>query len=176
MWTFDFCDKNIKWGTTEYDQMWFNISKYQLYQYKRKTDQNRASERFLRLTKHGPCQSRARLEWRVAVSAVNHFAIFSPRLPWPSAGRNWIFDTDSHKSMVSIVRPFIGLSHCHAKVCFFYKFKCLIFKWVSFLVSDTWLCLRYVTFLYPPAPLFRVIFPYFKYKYYNCIFFRLFIQ
>ena len=123
-WTFDLWDKNIKWGTTEYDQMWFNISKYQLYQYKRKTDQNRASERFLRLTKPGPCQSRARLEWRVAVSAVNHFAIFSPRLPWPSAGRNWIFDTDSHKSMVSIVRPFIGLSHCHAKLCFFYKFKC----------------------------------------------------
>ena len=52
----------------------------------------------------------------------------------------------------------------------------LIFKWVSFLVSDTWLCLRYVTFLYSPASLFRVIFPYFKYKYYNCIFFRLFIQ
>ena len=24
-WTFDFWDKNIKWGTTEYDQMWFNI-------------------------------------------------------------------------------------------------------------------------------------------------------
>ena len=54
-----------------------STSKYQLYQHKRKTDQNRASERFLRLTKHGPCQSRAQSgEWLCLLSIILQF---SPR-------------------------------------------------------------------------------------------------
>ena len=108
-----------------------------------------------------------RAEPRVASGCVccQSFCNFLPETAlapgWPELNL-WHWQSDSHKSMVSIVRPLIGLCHCHAKVCFFYQCKCFNIE-MSFFSCFWFVTLSHVTNLYPFASLFWGIFPYFTY-------------